>query len=123
MSAELRFPSEVKLQFPSQEAIVSYLDQHPGLKDSLPHLRNKKIIEAVAKVFAGKTLFPGGVDMNIELVFAEKEKELGMSEMALITMQMNLVDILKECGSGKKIEIKRNDSDSSTRSDVYKQGK
>lgn len=93
------------LQFPAQDAITTYLTKHPLTSD--PYLTEKKIIETVAKFFANQRKAELGVDMGVMLSLYDLNKKIGLPETALIAIQMNLVEALKDCANGKPIEVEK----------------
>lgn len=96
------------LHFPSQGAIVSYLEQHPlTSKETNPYLSEKKIIEAVAKFFADQDKADMGVDMGVMLTMYDLNEKLKLPEMALMTINLNLTAALKDCANGKKIDLEK----------------
>jgi len=91
--------------FPSKEAIVSYLQQHPLTKD--PYLTEKKIIETMANFFAKQEKVPDGINLGVMLSLSDVNKKLKLPRVALMTIQINLVAALKDCANGKKIEVEK----------------
>lgn len=93
------------LHFPSQGAIISYLEQHPLTSD--PYLKEKKIIETVAQFFADQDKAPMGVDMGVMLTMMDLNEKLGLPQMGLMAINLNLTAALKDCANGKKIEVEK----------------
>jgi len=96
------------LHFPSQGAIVSYLEQHPlTSKETNPYLSEQKIIETVAKFFADQDKADMGVDMGVMLTMMDLNEKLGLPQMSLMAINLNLTAALKDCANGKKIELEK----------------
>jgi len=91
------------LKFPSKQTIIAYLEQHPQTnKTTNPYLTEKKIIPAVAQVFADQNKAPLGVDMGVMLTMLDLNEKLKLPEFVLMTINMNLCNALKECAQGKQ---------------------
>lgn len=96
---------ETFLHFPAQDAIVAYLTKHPLTNN--PYLTEKKIIETVSKFFADQDKAEPGVDMGVMLSLYDLNEKLGLPQMALMTIQLNLTQALKDCANGKPIEVEK----------------
>ncbi len=93
------------LHFPSQGAIVSYLEQHPlTSKETNQYLSEEKIIEAVAKFFGDQDKPEMCVDTGVMLTMYNLNEKLKLSEMVLESITLILTDALKDCANGKKID-------------------
>ena len=95
----------MSLHFPSEREIISYLEQHPLTSD--PYLKEKKIIETVAKFFANQDKADMGVDIGVMLTMHDLNEKIKLPETAVMAINLNLTAALKDCANGKKIELKK----------------
>ena len=93
------------IHFPSKEVIASYLQKHSLTKD--PYLTEKRIIETVASFFANSDKVPIGVDIGVSLSLFDLNEKLGLPKFALMTIQLNLEQALKDCAAGKPIKVEK----------------
>lgn len=89
------------LHFPSQETIVSYLQQHP-LTDDV-NLNKRGIIQAAAKAFANREKVLMGVKTTVALMMIDLNEKLAQPAPDA-TIQKNLIQALIDCANGKKIQ-------------------
>ena len=82
--------------FPSASKILGDLEKNPLVNTS--YLKEKGILESVAKEFAGTTKAPAGIDAAIMLALSD----MGLAEPTLVSITKNLAEALKDCsGLGK----------------------
>lgn len=70
-------------------------------------MKEKGILESIAKVFADQDKADKGVDMGVMLTMYELGKKIGLHESALMTINLNLTAALKDCANGKKIALEK----------------
>lgn len=70
-------------------------------------MSEKKIIETVAKFFADQDKADMGVDMGVMLTMMDLNEKLGLPQMSLMAINLNLTAALKDCANGKKIELEK----------------
>jgi hypothetical protein len=92
------------LQFPAQEAIATYLENHPLTDGSYsPYLKkseaylNKRIIEAVAQALAEKCTSPGSIKVWVELAIDSPDKKITLSNESRLWAILNLTFALQQC--------------------------
>lgn len=90
----------VTFHFPSQQSIVAYLEKHPFTND--PYLKEKKIIDTVAKFFANTNKDDRGVELGVLLALYRLNAQIGLTQDMKEVMNINLIDALKDCGSDKQ---------------------
>lgn len=90
--------------FPSQAAIVSYLEQYSS-EDR--YLKENGVFKAVAQYFADQSFDGMGVQMGVTLTMCDLGKKIGLPGYAVITIIKNLTEALKDCANGKRIEIEK----------------
>lgn len=93
------------LHFPSEGFIVAYLKAHP--LTNYPLLKEKKIIEIVAKFFANQEKYPMEVDMIVMLTMKSLNTKLGLPKKRILQIQINLSEALKDCANGERIVFKK----------------
>jgi len=95
----------ITLHFPSQEAIVSYLEQHPLTRD--PYFKGRGILTAVAKVFADQDRADMDVDRGVRLTMGDLEQKIGLPNFALMAVHSTFKQALKDCANGVPIKIEK----------------
>ena len=83
------------VHFPSQEAIVSYLQGHA--LTSNPYLTEKRIIETVAGYFANQEKAPLGINLGVMLALHDLNERLQLPGFSLNAIQLNLTTALMDC--------------------------
>ena len=94
------------IHFPSQEALISCIDQHPLIAVT-PYFSEKGVTEAIAAYFADEDKVPRGVDLGVILALHDLDKKLQLPSISLAILKRNLVEALKECASGDAIPAAR----------------
>ncbi len=98
----------MKLHFPSQQTIVSYLEEHPLTnKKGYPYLSNKKIIEAVAHFFANPDKAQIGIDAGVTLTMSDLQDKLNISHNPLMFIIKCLKHALTDCAHEQQIKLER----------------
>jgi len=91
-----------RLSFPPKAALVSYFERHPSTSiDTNSYLYEKKIIAAVADVFAETTKVLPGVTLGVELAMIDLNETLSLRGPALSLIKRNLIEALVDCAAGK----------------------
>lgn len=105
------------LHFPSREAIITYLEQHPNInQDGDTYLKDNHIIEAVADFFADQDKAPLGVNIGVNMVMTDIGERLNLNIAGIVTIGMNLTKALKDCANGKKFELEKKEPGTSNTS-------
>lgn len=89
------------LHFPSEQSITSYLEKHPFTNN--PYLKEKKIIDAVAKFFANTNKVDEVVTLGVMLTLHNLSKEIELTKEMRKVITMNLIEALKDCAHDKQI--------------------
>lgn len=82
----------MSLRFPSETILISRLE---NVLSDQQYMKEKKIIQALAKAFANQTKEPIGVDMGVMLELYDLNIQL--PEIALRAMIILLCAALKKC--------------------------
>mgnify|MGYP001797398763 CR=1 FL=1 len=90
------------LNFPSKEAISSYLEKHSRTKGDA-RLQDKKIINAVAQVFANKKHHPTQISPQVMLAMRCFSGELTLSKEVQAKVRENLTAALNDCATNKPL--------------------
>lgn len=99
--------SSSSFHFPSQDIIVSYLEHHPYTRGS--YLTENRIIETVARFFAGQTIpdfleeGEDKVDRCVKDSLAGLMETLILPGDASMAIHAYLSKALKDCARGKAI--------------------
>lgn len=100
--------SQVILNFPSQNTIISYLENHP--LTNTRYLKEKKIINFVASFFANSKKMSSDIKtevmnillMNYEIVKTNTNINASALKIeAIIDIALNLSKALEDCAKGK----------------------
>lgn len=86
------------LHFPSEEKMISYLEGHPLTSDS--YLKENKILEAVAKVFAGQKKDSVYIGMDLMSTLCETLQKLKIPRAEAMKIKANLTRALLDCANG-----------------------
>ena len=89
------------VHFKSLEAIVSYLEKHPKTNDQ--YLKHEKVIDAVAKFFADRTMDYLAIETGIELTLFDMHQKIKLPEEVMLLIRKNLVSALRDYADGKPI--------------------
>lgn len=97
------FARDGRFHFPSQEAITSYLAKHPLTNN--PYHHKHKINEAIATFFANSATVPLGIQMGVMLTIYTINQKLQLTEPALLSLNINLTQALRDCANGKAMQL------------------